>query len=70
MNNFRRMRKNIYNLGLSSANLTKKQLALRIKKIKNLKITIKKGKDQIKRLLCKQQKRLKNWDLSQYCLFR
>ena len=50
MNNFRRMRKNIYNLGLSSANLTKKQLALRIKKkIKNLKITIKKGKDPDKR---------------------
>ncbi len=50
MNNFKRMRKNIYNLGLSSANLTKKQLALRIKrKIKNLKITIKKGKDPDKR---------------------
>ena len=30
--NFKKMKSNIYNLGLSSANLTKEQLALRIKK--------------------------------------
>ena len=39
--NFNRLRSNIYNLGLSSANLTKLMLALRIKRqIKSLKITI------------------------------
>jgi len=39
--NFNRMKSNIYNLGLSSANLTKHKLALEIKKqIKNLKINI------------------------------
>ena len=44
------MKSNIYNLGLSSANLTKEQLASRIKKkVKKLKITLKKGKDPDKR---------------------
>ena len=39
--NFNRLKSNIYNLGLSSANLTKLMLALRIKRqIKSLKITI------------------------------
>jgi len=39
--NFNRLKSNIYNLGLSSANLTKLMLALRIKKqIKSLKIKI------------------------------
>ncbi len=39
--NFNRLKSNIYNLGLSSANLTKLMLALRIKKqIKNLRIRI------------------------------
>jgi len=48
--NFKKMKSNIYNLGLSTANLTKEQLALRIKKrVKNLKITLKKGKDPDKR---------------------
>jgi len=48
--NFKKMKSNTYNLGLSSANLTKEQLALRIKKrIKNLKISLKKGKDPDKR---------------------
>ena len=48
--NFKKMKSNIYNLGLSSANLTKEQLALRIKKkVKNLKISLKKGKDPDKR---------------------
>tara|TARA_Y100001935_G_C17280718_1_gene497308 strand:- start:385 stop:1314 length:930 start_codon:yes stop_codon:yes gene_type:complete len=50
INNFNKMKGNIYNLGLSSANLTKKQLSLKIKnRIKDLKITIKKGKDPDKR---------------------
>ena len=43
--NFNRLKSNIYNLGLSSANLTKLMLALRIKRqIKSLKITIIKNK--------------------------
>ncbi len=43
--NFKRLKSNIYNLGLSSANLTKLMLALRIKRqIKSLKITIIKNK--------------------------
>ena len=50
IDNFSRMKSNIYNLGLSTANLTKKQLALKIKKrIKDLKISIKKGRDPDKR---------------------
>ena len=50
IDNFEKMKSNIYNLGLSSANFTKIQLANRIKKrIKNLKISIKKGKDPDKR---------------------
>jgi nucleoside-diphosphate-sugar epimerase len=49
--NFRRMKGNIYNLGLSKANLTKKQLAIKIKsQIKNLKIkNIKNKSDPDKR---------------------
>mgnify|MGYP001339557138 CR=1 FL=1 len=43
--NFNKLKSNIYNLGLSSANLTKHMLAKKIKrKIKNLKITIVKNK--------------------------
>ncbi len=43
--NFQKMKGNIYNLGLSNANLTKIELAKSIKKIiKNLKINIKKNK--------------------------
>ena len=39
--NFNRLKSNVYNLGLSSANLTKLMLAKKIKKqIKNLKIKI------------------------------
>jgi nucleoside-diphosphate-sugar epimerase len=50
IDNFSRMKSNIYNLGLSTANLTKKQLALKIKKrIKDLKISIKEGRDPDKR---------------------
>ena len=45
INNFNRMRSNTYNLGLSSANLTKIQLAKIIKKsLKNLKISVVKNK--------------------------
>jgi len=41
INNFSKMRGNIYNLGLSSANITKLQLAKKVKKyIKALKIKI------------------------------
>ena len=43
--NFRKLKSNIYNLGLSSANLTKYMLAKKIKKkIKSLKIIIVKNK--------------------------
>ena len=43
--NFQKMKGNIYNLGLSNANLTKIELAKSIKKIiKNLKINIQKNK--------------------------
>ena len=50
IDNFSRMKSNIYNLGLSTANLTKKQLALKIKKrVKDLKISIKEGRDPDKR---------------------
>ncbi len=45
INNFKKMRNNIYNAGLNSANITKIQLARLIKKqIKSLKITVIKGK--------------------------
>ena len=41
INNFNRLKSNVYNLGLSSANLTKYMLAKKIKKkLKNLKIKI------------------------------
>ena len=43
--NFRKLKANVYNLGLSSANLTKIQLAKKIKKsVKKLKIKISKNK--------------------------
>jgi nucleoside-diphosphate-sugar epimerase len=43
--NFRKVRNNIFNLGLSSANITKIQLAQKIKKkIKNTKIIVNKSK--------------------------
>ena len=45
INNFKRLKSNVYNLGLSSANLTKYMLAKKIKnKIKSLKIKIVKNK--------------------------
>ena len=45
VDNFEKLKSNIYNLGLSSANLTKIDLALKIKKqIKTLKIKIIKNK--------------------------
>ena len=45
INNFSKLKNNIYNVGLSDANLTKIQLAKRIKKvIKKTKITIIKNK--------------------------
>jgi len=48
INNFNRMRSNTYNLGLSSANLTKMQLAKIIKKnLKNLKISVVKNKKDL-----------------------
>ena len=44
INNFQKMKNNIYNAGLNSANITKIQLALLIKKqIKDLKLSIIKG---------------------------
>ena len=44
INNFKKMKNNIYNAGLNSANITKLQLAQLIKKqIKDLKLTIIKG---------------------------
>ena len=50
LNNFNKLRSNVYNLGLSSANLTKYKLAQKIKKeLKYLKIKIihnKKDPDQ------------------------
>ena len=51
LNKFRKLNNNIYNVGLSNANLTKIELALKIKKhIKNLKIKIiKVGNDIDKR---------------------
>ena len=51
INNFKKMKNNIYNAGLNSANITKMQLAQLIKKqIKNLKISTIKGiKDPDKR---------------------
>lgn len=43
--NFKKVRNNIFNLGLSSANITKIQLALKIKKkLKNTKIVVNKSK--------------------------
>jgi len=43
--NFNKLRSNIFNLGLSSANITKIQLAKKMqKKVKNLKINISKNK--------------------------
>jgi nucleoside-diphosphate-sugar epimerase len=49
--NFNRLKNNVYNLGLSSANITKLDLAKKIKKYyKKVKIKIiKNGKDQDKR---------------------
>ena len=45
INNFNRLKSNVYNLGLSSANLTKYNLAMKIKKrLKFLKIKIVKNK--------------------------
>ena len=45
MNNFSKMKKNVFNLGLSSANITKIMLAKKIKKqFKQLKITIVKNR--------------------------
>ena len=45
INNFKRLKSNVYNLGLSSANLTKHMLAKKIKsKIKSLRIKIVKNK--------------------------
>ena len=62
IDNFSKMKSNIYNLGLSTANLTKKQLALRIKKrIKDLKISIKKGKDPDKRDYFVSNKKIENF---------
>ena len=43
--NFNKLKSNIFNLGLSSANITKIQLAKKMqKKVKNLKINISKNK--------------------------
>ena len=45
INNFKKLKSNVYNLGLSSANITKIQLAKKIKKrIKELKIEISKNR--------------------------
>ena len=45
INNFRKLRSNVYNLGLSSANISKLMLAKKIRKqMKNLKVTIVKNK--------------------------
>ena len=45
INNFKKLRSNVYNLGLSSANISKLMLAKKIRKqMKNLKVTIVKNK--------------------------
>ena len=45
MKNFNKLKSNIYNLGLSSANLSKLMLAKKIKKkVKKLKITVNKNR--------------------------
>ena len=51
INNFQEMRGNIYNLGLSEANLTKEQLCLEIQKVvEDFEFEISKdGKDEDKR---------------------
>tara|TARA_Y100000996_G_C22538209_1_gene649041 strand:- start:159 stop:1097 length:939 start_codon:yes stop_codon:yes gene_type:complete len=65
LENFNYLKNNIYNVGLSKANLTKYELCLRIKKhIKDLKISIiKKGKDIDKRDYFVSNKKLerKGW---------
>ena len=56
IDNFNSLKNNVYNLGLSSANITKIQLAKKIRKqFLPLKIIIKKNKrSRPKRLFCKQ----------------
>ena len=65
LENFNKLKNNIYNVGLSKANLTKYELCLKIKKqIKDLKISIvKKGKDIDKRDYFVSNKKLekKGW---------
>ena len=62
MKNFNKLKNNIYNLGLSSANITKLALAKKIKnKVKNLKIKIiTNAKDPDKRDYFVSNKKIEN----------
>lgn len=61
INNFGKMKGNIFNLGLSNANITKMQLAKKIKSnIKNLKIETMKRKDPDKRDYYVSNKKIEN----------
>ena len=63
------MRGNIFNVGLSNANLTKIQLAQLIKNIKGTKIiNLKKKKILIKEIILLVIKKLKDWALNQIYL--
>ena len=67
IDNFSKIKNNVYNLGLSSANISKLMLAKKIKKhIKNLKIKIiSNRKDPDKRDYFVSNKKLKEKDLRQ-----